>query len=316
MLEPKISVIIPVYNTETYLEKCLESVMSQTYKNLEIILVDDGSTDGSGKLVDIYAKKDERIVAIHKENGGVSSARNVGLNVSTGEYVGFVDSDDWIEPDMYDKMMQALDADIDMIACGYFKDSNKSSEEVKNRKAVSCEWFSGEEMLRYIFYREDYRGVAAYSWNKIIRRSLVLEKGIFFHPTLKVGEDVLWLVETILNVQKVKYVDVPLYHYWQRTDSAFHSEDLTKKSDLIRAYQDVIEMMGRYKIADDIIVYTKRFMVYHAMNIAKLAFKQQNREILKEMQAVIKMYRKDYVRTNKEYPERVDELDKVCLYKV
>ena len=93
----KISVIIPVYNVEKYLKRCLDSVINQTYKNLEIILVDDGSTDNSGKICDEYAKNDKRIIVIHKENGGVSVARNIGLDICTGDYVNFIDSDDWID---------------------------------------------------------------------------------------------------------------------------------------------------------------------------------------------------------------------------
>ncbi|HJA50079.1 MAG TPA: glycosyltransferase, partial [Candidatus Fusicatenibacter intestinipullorum] len=92
----KISVIIPVYNVEKYLKRCLDSVINQTYKNLEIILIDDGSTDNSGKICDEYAQKDERIIVIHKENGGVSSARNKGLDICIGDYISFIDSDDWI----------------------------------------------------------------------------------------------------------------------------------------------------------------------------------------------------------------------------
>ena len=97
---PLISVIVPIYNTELYLDKCMQSILNQTYRNLEIILVDDGSTDNSSQMCDLYAGKDSRIRVIHKENGGQSSARNVGLNVCTGDYISFVDSDDWIELDM------------------------------------------------------------------------------------------------------------------------------------------------------------------------------------------------------------------------
>ena len=103
-----ISIIIPVYNVEKYLEDCLNSVVNQTYKNLEIILIDDGSTDNSGKICDLYAKKDNRIVVIHKENAGVSSARNVGLKIAKGLYIGFVDPDDYIAEDMYEILYQNI----------------------------------------------------------------------------------------------------------------------------------------------------------------------------------------------------------------
>ena len=99
---PRISVIVPVYNVEQYLPRCVESILAQTYENLEILLVDDGAKDGSGAICDAYARQDERVKVIHKENGGLSSARNAGIDASTGEYLSFVDSDDWIEPDMYE----------------------------------------------------------------------------------------------------------------------------------------------------------------------------------------------------------------------
>ena len=102
-MEEKISVIVPIYNVKEYLDKCISSICNQTYKNLEIILVDDGSTDGSATICDAFAKKDDRIVVIHKENGGLTSTRKAGVNIATGKYIGFVDGDDWIDEDMYEE---------------------------------------------------------------------------------------------------------------------------------------------------------------------------------------------------------------------
>ena len=106
---PRISVIVPVYNVEQYLPRCVESILAQTYENLEILLVDDGTKDNSGAICDAYARQDARVKAIHKKNGGLSSARNAGIDAATGEYLSFVDSDDWIEPDMYEKMMALME---------------------------------------------------------------------------------------------------------------------------------------------------------------------------------------------------------------
>ena len=114
-----ISVIIPVYKAEEYLERCVDSVLAQTYSNLEIILVDDGSPDNSGQICDRYAEKDSRVKVIHKKNGGVSSARNAGLDVATGEFVAFVDSDDFIAPDMYEKLMVSLSSGSDLSMCDF-----------------------------------------------------------------------------------------------------------------------------------------------------------------------------------------------------
>ena len=116
---PKISVIVPVYKVEKYLDRCVESIVNQTYKNLEIILVDDGSPDNCPVMCDEWAEKDERIRVIHKENGGLADARNAGMNIATGDYIGFVDSDDWIEPNMYEVLLKnALKYDADISRCG------------------------------------------------------------------------------------------------------------------------------------------------------------------------------------------------------
>ena len=119
MPDAKISIIVPVYKVEPYLRKCLDSIVGQTYQKLEIILVDDGSPDSCGAICDAYAARDERIRVIHKENGGVASARNAGLDAATGDYIGWVDSDDWIEADMFECLLKgAEDYDADIVVCG------------------------------------------------------------------------------------------------------------------------------------------------------------------------------------------------------
>lgn len=140
-----ISIIVPVYNVEKYLNKCIDSIINQTYKNIEIILVDDGSTDNSGKICDEYLLRDSRIKVIHKNNGGLSSARNEGINISSGEYIGFVDSDDWVEPNMYEEMYKKiLYSNADIVDCGYWKEyENKSIKYISANEVKFC----GENLL-------------------------------------------------------------------------------------------------------------------------------------------------------------------------
>ena len=126
----KISVIIPVYNVEKYLKRCLDSVINQTYKNLEIILIDDGSTDKSGNICDEYAAKDKRIIVIHKENGGLSDARNKGLDICTGDYISFIDSDDWIENGFYEYVVNNV-KDNDLLIFDYYITNGKNSKWIK-----------------------------------------------------------------------------------------------------------------------------------------------------------------------------------------
>lgn len=137
----KVSIIIPVYNTAKYLRRCLDSAKNQTYTNLEVICVDDGSTDGSEKIVDEYLD-DERFVIIHKDNGGESSARNTGLLKSTGDYIGFMDCDDWIEKDMYETLVEAIETnDVDMAAASWFKSYDDEEKEAVNLKTVESGCF-------------------------------------------------------------------------------------------------------------------------------------------------------------------------------
>ena len=146
----RISVIVPIYNTEKYLARCIESILCQTYTNLEIILVDDGSTDKSGDICDFYARKDNRVKVVHKENGGAAAARNFALNMVTGQYIGFVDSDDYIEPIMYQSMIQiAEEYDCDVVMCDCVKE-HKDEQQIYthdiragyyNRTQIEKEYF-------------------------------------------------------------------------------------------------------------------------------------------------------------------------------
>ena len=129
-MSDKISIIVPIYNVKKYIQQCVESLINQTYKNLEIILIDDGSTDGCGELCDEFGKKDQRIHVIHKQNGGLSDARNKGIDVASGDYIGFVDSDDWISHNMYEKMLSSLKSvNADIAVCGWVEEFLNNSIE-------------------------------------------------------------------------------------------------------------------------------------------------------------------------------------------
>ena len=160
---PLISIIVPVYNVKNYLEKCLQSICGQTYKNLEIILIDDGSSDGSGELCDLFAQRDGRIRVFHQANAGQSAARNRGLAVAQGEFLGFVDSDDWIESDMYEFLYRLLkENEADISICSHYRD--------KGKKSVA-KYSSGEQ---FVFTRDEGiralvvdRRIRNYVWDKL-----------------------------------------------------------------------------------------------------------------------------------------------------
>jgi len=209
---PIISVIIPVYKVELYLRKCLDSVCNQTYKNLEIILVDDGSPDNCGKICDEYAAKDSRIRVIHKLNEGLSVARNSGIKIATGEYLGFVDSDDYIEPDMYEFLYQNLvKENADISICGLFE--HKDNRTIcPHDDSIRCV-VSGHDAVN-TFLPLDTAGNA--SWNKLYRRH-VFSETVF--PAGKQWEDSYIMIRLIDQANRVVFDMKPKYHYLRRPGS-------------------------------------------------------------------------------------------------
>jgi len=221
-----ISVIIPIYKVEPYLRRCVDSVINQTYKNLEIILVDDGSPDNCGKICDEYAKRDNRIIVIHRENGGLSAARNSGLDVCTGSYVAFVDSDDWIGRETYEvTLAKALRENAD-IAIFNVADVDADSGERKphysfgNVTALKNSDYRGIQlnMLRrgiYEMFQEKFRYLTfCFLWNKLFKRDLIT--GYTFKEGLKKYEDFPFVFQLLFNCDKVIMVDEFFYNYLQR----------------------------------------------------------------------------------------------------
>lgn len=305
----KISVIIPIYNTASYLEKCLNSICCQTYQNLEIICVDDGSTDGSEKIVDAFSQKDSRIIAIHKPNGGESSARNVGLRLCTGDYITFVDCDDWLEPTMYEKMAHAMTAkELDLAACGIFWESDWESHPVQNDYPVSTDVFGRKELFQYAYIRDRYRGVTSWIWCKLFKREILYENGemIEFDETLRFGGDNAFFIHAAVNVRRAYYFENTFYHYYQRSSSTSHTKDLEILTDILTTYQSMIDFLEERNIEREIVPWLQRFKVYWASNIAEQAYEQGNAAMLQKCQSVMREYEEAYVETNKEYPQRLE----------
>lgn len=306
----KISIVMPVYNVEPYIRKCLDSVINQTYSNLEIICIDDGSTDNSGKICDEYVEKDRRIRVFHKHNGGVSSARNIGLNNLTGDYVGFVDPDDWIEPDMYEILMNAsLNSNADISASNYTKDTAESSVIMTNTEAIGSLPFNRDKLILYAFKRDYYRGFGAYLCTKLFKSELI--NGLLFDENISVGEDIIFFAQAAVKTRTAVYTDKPLYRYFQREVSLFHSGDINKRSGSPIAYSNIINLFEENKIDPDIVIWVKRFYVYHASLLAELAYKQRNFEKLIFFQNEIKRFLNEYIETNKEYPDRIYRIQQI-----
>lgn len=218
----RISIIVPVYNTEQYLSRCINSVLNQSFTDFELLLIDDGSTDNSGAIYDAYAEKDNRVRAFHKENGGVSSARNRGLQEATGEWVCFVDSDDELLPDRLQVLVNGISEEVDMVMAGYemYDENEKLTYSVESR---SERIISGELAAKEMFSPSDY-WYEGYICAKMFRRSIVESSNLHFAEEIYYNEDRLFSVGFICAMErKVYYTTVPVYKYYERLGGAMMS---------------------------------------------------------------------------------------------
>ena len=217
-MSPLISVIVPVYNLEAYIQNTLESLFSQTHKELEVITVDDGSTDNSPRILDNYVSHEPRLHVIHQVNGGVSAARNAGLAVATGDYIGFCDGDDEVEPDMYERLLtNLLKYDADISHCGMLTKGLDGKVRYFHNTGV-LEIHSREEGLLEVLKGEK---VEPSLCNKLYKKKLF--NGFQFEPSIKINEDLLANVQLFQKAKKTVFEDVCLYHYLRREDSASKS---------------------------------------------------------------------------------------------
>lgn len=234
MDEKLVSVIIPAYNIGDYIGRCLDSIISQTYKNLEIIVVDDGSRDHTGEILYNYAKKDRRIKVIHKENGGVSSARNKGIEVAEGDYIGFIDGDDLIEPEMYKILVDLLEEEnADIAHCGYqmvFPDRVDYYHNTGKKKIQTT-----EEGLKDLLSGEIIEPGLV---NKLYKKELI--KNCRLDETVKINEDLLMNYQLFKLSQKSVYYDITPYSYMIRSSSATGVNSLiTKREDSLRVLNQI-----------------------------------------------------------------------------
>jgi len=218
-----ISVIVPIYNAEKYLEKCLASITRQTYTCLEIILVDDGSNDQSKKICDSYAKKDERIQVIHKENQGVSAARNDGIKKATGDYIAFIDADDYIFPEYFDYLYVLLKKhDADIACCNLYKMWDTETVPIFDDSEIEMV-FTAEEALQDFLYNKNITG---HPFLKLYKRDLIGQ--LFFPEKMYYGEDIFFVFHTLQKCRNVVYGSKVLYIYIQNDASATHNFNLEK----------------------------------------------------------------------------------------
>jgi len=302
-----ISVIIPVYNLEDYIGKCIESVLSQTYDKLEIIIVNDGSSDDSKKICESYLQKDKRIKLVNKENGGVSSARNTALSMATGTYIGFVDGDDYIEPDFFQTLYNIITqngADISMVSFNRVKNDTITPPFVQKKEVNTLRIYDQFESLKFLFIDQE---IQSHLWNKLFKAELF--NGLSF-PVGMLFEDVSIMYKIFKKINRLVYLKTPKYNYVFREASIMNHKDFSKNVNsvavVVQNYHDAAEFpnLDQYRCYNLILWMIRNFFFSISDGATDLHFIEEQYELFKEAFTRHKAYI-----TNELSPR-----DKVMLY--
>ena len=253
----KISVIVPVYNTEAYLHKCIDSILNQSFTNFELLLVDDGSTDKSGQICDEYAKNDSRIKVFHKNNEGISATREFAIQHATGDYIQFIDSDDWIEPNMIEEMFNgAIATNSDIVGCNFI-------QEFPDRSLKTKAFYTEKDTFIQSVV-SNYWGVL---WKILFRRILVIDNDIHFPKNVDGGEDYYYVVNLLLNARKIFCINKFFYHYNRANVTSFISKPSMDR---------VLYQVKATELVEDLLIkYGKRDLYYDEICQRKSVIKMQ-----------------------------------------
>lgn len=240
MLESdKISVVVPVYNVKDYLKKCVASILEQTYTNFELLLIDDGSIDGSGEICDLFVSQDSRVKTLHVDNGGVSRARNRGIQATSGQWICFIDSDDWVDKTMLEKLIKAAKEHSAKLACCFFDEYRNGKTErlfsLKNKYRADA-----KEIAKAFCFNSELKSLMCPLWDKLFDAECA--KKLDFHSDLRIGEDFLFCLQYVAANGKMAVVTEPLYHYRIRPGSAMQEKFSEKKMDYLKAADRVVDV--------------------------------------------------------------------------
>ena len=283
----KISVIVPVYNVEQYLERCVDSIINQTYTNLEIILVNDGSTDNSGKLCDELAKKDKRIRVIHKENGGLSDARNRGIDEAESDLVGFIDSDDYIDRDMYEILLKNLNnTDADLSMCALYDVYNNTPEaQVTNKETWEL---SSEQAIKMVM---EAKILSVTAVNKLYRKSLFSDLKF---EVGKIAEDAFIMIKLLDKCEKIVATNEKKYYYVHRENSITTQKFSTKFLNVIEAYeQNSNIILEKYPKLKDVVQTRMNWAYFYVLDRLLLDDNYNDKELENKLISYLKNHRKD-----------------------
>lgn len=248
MNNARISIIVPVYNVARYLDKCISSIIGQTYSGLQIILVDDGSTDGSSLICDRYKAEDSRVLVIHKQNGGLVSARKAGLRIATGEYIGYVDGDDWIEPDLYEKMLDyMMQYGVDMVETEHFVCVGTETKRIRGGFLYGK--YDAAQLIPEMLCDKDFNEcrLKPYLWSKLFKKSLLDGCQMMVDEAVNCGEDIAVTYPYVLGAKSIYITDYAGYHYVQHGDSMtglYGFSDWKQNKALIIYLKNIFEKAG------------------------------------------------------------------------
>lgn len=248
MSQPKVTIIVPVYNVENYLPRCIESILNQTYGNLEILIIDDGSTDNSGKICDQYARQDTRINVIHKQNGGLSDARNVGIDNASSEYVFLLDSDDWIDPKAIEVLHNIAEKEkADIVECGF--------REIKSDRILNSDACTGRvakiSTSKAVQECITWGQIKPVAWNKLYKRSVI---GAVRYPIGRYHEDEFTTYKILYNAKNIFYVDLAFYNYDRSRSDSITSKFKIQNLDGCEAMRQKIHFINEH---DDLSIIRK-----------------------------------------------------------
>lgn len=291
----KISVIIPIYNVEKYLKKCLDSIINQTYRNLEIILVDDGSPDNCGKICDIYAERDKRIKVIHKQNAGVAAARNSGIDIATGKWVAFIDSDDWLDENMFQiayKEAELYKADI-----VFFDGIQEFSDKIKHWNHFEEDFFSEDiNVIRHLSKAMLYFPMSPYNtkvplaapWDKLYNLEFLRKNSIRYTENLKTLDDMVFNMQAFFYARRVRYIRKALYHYRIISTSITNSYKPNRVELDKITFKRIEEIIKQTGFDEAIQAYYARIIKSFSICCRLSFFNKQNQKRHKEKLAYVK----------------------------
>jgi glycosyltransferase involved in cell wall biosynthesis len=284
MNNSKISIIIPVYNVGLYVNECIDSIINQTYGNIEIIIVDDGSTDDSPEIVDYIALKDDRIKVIHQKNKGLSEARNTGIKVATGEYIGFIDSDDRIKPNMYELLVDSIQQnDADLSICNFLRFS-------KNLSIISNRY--DDKIINYKNKNttEFYEMIIDSSCNKLYKSEIVRRYNIYFEDkSIVPQEDFYFLLKYFTHINKVVTISNPLYEYRIRKSSITNSK---QPEGFYQGSIRFVDKISEYHFINNINREIENFELHLFINMMKSCINNVNQNAIKEIVNIFKLFSK------------------------